>query len=445
MGIVFQNYKTYSIVLRYTGCDKDVMIPPENMGLPVTGICEDAFAGNTLLHSVTFPPSIHTVGARAFKGCCHLNQIRGQKATDSAMSIFSKHLNCLGAQAFYGTQLVNLEFLSENMEIGEMCFCECRSLADVNLGKCTSLILKQGAFKNSGITSIFAPSAAPGLIPECCFQNCYRLKRVEIPFCIADDYSFSGCIELRRASFPEKMLYLSEKAFDKSDGHESQRGTDRPAALLPLRSNRQETADLREEDAPRRWNRGFCDIPGIIHAIYIQNGTVNGCRIEASVKPGNGRFRMIGDLPYSQRCNAEAAYLCVKTTVLPILRRCDTTLFFLDPVKEEKGNVIGLACYMAICSRIVNTPIPFSEIAVVGGCSINGAAYLDGSNRFLDIKIPGAFSMLVGPLGMKELFAVSTNRGEKAVFVESSEAQTLLGVILSKTQGSSDSIGKNGQ
>lgn len=419
MGIIFRNYKTYCTVFKYTGFDKDVIIPPENMGHPVTEICKDAFAGNNILHSVTFPPSIHTVGTSAFKGCCHLCQIRCQGITDSSMSIFSKQLRHFGAQAFYGTQLGSLRFLSDSLEIGELCFSECVSLAEVEFKNCVGLVLKQGAFKNSTMTRISAPAAAPGMIPECCFQNCSQLKKVDIPFDIADDYSFSGCGMLDRASFPREMLYVSEKAFDRTDSSEKQlpaitEHNPDPAAS-PVKALKSVT----------------CGVPGSIKSLYVKNGTLKWCRIEVSIRPGNGRFHIIGNLPDSQKCFAEAAYTCVKTSAFPILHRCDTTLFFLDSVTEKKENVIGLACFIAICSQIVKAPIPDSGIGVVGGCSINGFAYMDGNNLFLKSKIPSDISMLLGPLGVKDMFHFAANGHEKVVIVESSEANVLFRVFLS--------------
>ena len=59
---------TYS-VSKYTGMDKDVVIPKIYKGCYVTSIGPSAFSGRGYLESVTIPDSITSIGDRAFSGC----------------------------------------------------------------------------------------------------------------------------------------------------------------------------------------------------------------------------------------------------------------------------------------------------------------------------------------------------------------------------------------
>ena len=59
----------------YKGEEKEITIPGEYKGLPVTSVAEKAFFGNTILESVVLPNSITDIYTSAFEGCTALKSI----------------------------------------------------------------------------------------------------------------------------------------------------------------------------------------------------------------------------------------------------------------------------------------------------------------------------------------------------------------------------------
>ena len=74
----------------YTGKDRDVVIPDEIEGLPVTRIGSYAFQYCALgLTSITLPNSITTIGDRAFQDCNADITIRRDTAQKKLHAIFA--------------------------------------------------------------------------------------------------------------------------------------------------------------------------------------------------------------------------------------------------------------------------------------------------------------------------------------------------------------------
>lgn len=65
----------YVAITKYTGLDKDVVIPTEILGMPVVAVDEYAFQNCTTMKKLTIPNSIEEIGTCAFKGCENLEEI----------------------------------------------------------------------------------------------------------------------------------------------------------------------------------------------------------------------------------------------------------------------------------------------------------------------------------------------------------------------------------
>ena len=52
-----------------------IIIPSKYKGLPVTGIVDGAFEGNTLITGVTIPDGVTSIGESAFSGCGSLTSV----------------------------------------------------------------------------------------------------------------------------------------------------------------------------------------------------------------------------------------------------------------------------------------------------------------------------------------------------------------------------------
>lgn len=59
----------------YTGSERDLVIPAQLDGIPVTSISNNAFQDNSALYSVVIPEGITEIGAQAFYGCGNLADI----------------------------------------------------------------------------------------------------------------------------------------------------------------------------------------------------------------------------------------------------------------------------------------------------------------------------------------------------------------------------------
>ena len=62
-------------IKEYIGKDKEVVIPSEIDGMPVTSIGGCSFSSNKFVESVTIPDSVTEIGSWAFSGCTALASI----------------------------------------------------------------------------------------------------------------------------------------------------------------------------------------------------------------------------------------------------------------------------------------------------------------------------------------------------------------------------------
>ncbi|MBR7005314.1 MAG: leucine-rich repeat domain-containing protein [Candidatus Methanomethylophilaceae archaeon] len=93
-GFEYEDYTTVGIdgvkITKYTGSDKDVVIPDFIDGKKVLAIGDNAFKNNKDITSVTFGKYVRTVGFKAFAGCSALKSVE-----------FNDDLQVIGAYAFY--------------------------------------------------------------------------------------------------------------------------------------------------------------------------------------------------------------------------------------------------------------------------------------------------------------------------------------------------------
>lgn len=132
---VYEVAKDYSSVLivRYKGKDKDVVIPSEIEGIPVTALGASAFLNNKTVESIIIPDSVASLMGRAytgndgcFKGCTSLKAV-----------IIPDAIDVLPEGCFYGcSSLEDIILPSGIKEIPSFAFYKCTSL--------TSLVVPDG-------------------------------------------------------------------------------------------------------------------------------------------------------------------------------------------------------------------------------------------------------------------------------------------------------------
>ena len=160
--------KGYSVTGIGECTDKDVIIPGEFNGIPITSIGGSAFRDCTSLTSITIPNSVTNIGYEAFSGCTSLISI---KIPDS--------VTYLGGAAFYG----------------------CTALKNVELGNGITILLSYQANMYSSIYGMF--------------QNCTSLESIIIPDSVTQisNKSFYSCTSLKNITFGTSLFIIENNAF----------------------------------------------------------------------------------------------------------------------------------------------------------------------------------------------------------------------------------------
>ncbi|MCQ2340671.1 MAG: leucine-rich repeat domain-containing protein [Paludibacteraceae bacterium] len=150
----------------------------------VTGIGEEAFKDNTMLESVSLPPSIQYIGNDAFSGCTQLKQTNSR---------FWEDLQTIGDRAFYGCSALDSIVIPEGVQsIGNGAFMECQNLVHLSL-----------------LTGL-------KIIPNDCFRHCYNLRdELIIPEGVdtIGVYAFNTDTALKKVYLPSTLKELRYGAF----------------------------------------------------------------------------------------------------------------------------------------------------------------------------------------------------------------------------------------
>ena len=133
--------------------DKDIVIPSEYNGLPVTSIGDYAFRGCTSLTSVVIGDSVTSIGICAFLECTALTSI---EMPDSVTSI--------GICAFGNcTSLTSIEIPDSVTSIGHSAFYECESLTSIEIPDSVTIIDSSAFLMCTSLTSIEIPNSVTSI------------------------------------------------------------------------------------------------------------------------------------------------------------------------------------------------------------------------------------------------------------------------------------------
>ena len=195
---------SYRVIGMGTCKDKDLVIPSEYEGLPVTSIATRAFEQNKNLVSVEIPASITTLGDFVFSGCTSLKSV-----------YFDTGLKSMGKGAFYNcTSLESISLPPSLSVIGDWAFWNCLSLTSIKIPANVSSV-GIGIFSGCGKLSDVDISSGISSLTQYMFADCISLTSINLPSNVASigEYAFADCYRLSDIFFVNSHTSISGKAF----------------------------------------------------------------------------------------------------------------------------------------------------------------------------------------------------------------------------------------
>lgn len=183
-------------IFRYLGNSKEVEIPAQIEGMPVTRICDIAFRDNLELEKVVVPEGITRIGEVAFGNCENLKEV---------------------------------SMPASLMEIKRGAFWGCSSLENVNISKKNPyLILKDQALYSKDLKTLYFILPEEGrthfeihdgveVIGDSAFWDGEELVGITVSQSIIEieDDAFAYCESLEEISIPKSVAHIGVGAFKK--------------------------------------------------------------------------------------------------------------------------------------------------------------------------------------------------------------------------------------
>lgn len=193
-----------------------------NIPSGVTSISKYAFAGNTLLASITIPASVKEIGADAFVECDGLRSvtIESLKAWCS-IDFGNEQANPISLAGTLNSKdgVVTDLSLDSVDEIKAQAFIGCNSLRSVSLGNATQKIGMEAFRACSELASI---TLGDGIteIGEKAFIGCCSLNNIVLPKNISSigNNAFNGCTSLQNITIPDRVIIIDNSLFRNCTG-----------------------------------------------------------------------------------------------------------------------------------------------------------------------------------------------------------------------------------
>ena len=209
---------------RYTGKDRELIIPAEIGSKMVKGLGGSLFEDNKLLEKVVISEGIEQIYDNVFRGCTSLSEISFPKSLNDVGNNYSMNGYPSGDTPFHGTPweknagemiiagtvLVRYLGKEETIEIpegvrviGELAFVKNKNIKSVHLPS-TVEVIRRAAFEGCNhLEEILLPEGVT-TIEGGAFSECKRLKEVVLPESLksfGDDYGgavFNGCTGMKK-------------------------------------------------------------------------------------------------------------------------------------------------------------------------------------------------------------------------------------------------------
>ena len=172
----------------------------ETVNLPssIRFVREYAFCKNLKLKTINLE-DVETIGQEAFAECKELENV-------NIPNVYS-----IGVRAFRGCESLKSVDLTNLRNTGQEAFKDCSNLSTVTM--CENTKLSYSMFINSGIEEI--DIYEKNSIPEFCFAECKKLKRVTIHNDLVNIHegAFSKCDELEIVDFKGSVEVIKDEVF----------------------------------------------------------------------------------------------------------------------------------------------------------------------------------------------------------------------------------------
>ena len=256
----------------FNGCEKlcNIILPRS-----VVEIGDRAFKGSGLQH-VVLPDGLTTLGKSAFESTplVELTIPATAQITDNALGYMpkmeelvvaqgSRHYTCedgalydgtgevlllypagrsgrcilpddvsaIGAWAFYGAQVEEVQVPPSVTVVGESAFEKCAHLLNIDLPGVTTM--GKCAFKYCDLLSSFSVGPDIAIIPQEAFEQCKSLTAVKLPSMVTSIAmrAFKNCPAIQSVEFPIGLTEIGKEAFE---GCKALAAIDLPAALKTI-------------------------------------------------------------------------------------------------------------------------------------------------------------------------------------------------------------------
>jgi hypothetical protein len=211
----------------YYGSERNVTIPAQINGKPVTGIGDGAFSAYDILTSITIPDSVTSIGKDAFSNCDSLASITiPDSVTSIGVYAFSdctnltrvtmgKSVTSIGEHTFSGcTSLASITIPDSVTSIGDYAFGACASLASITIPDSVTSIGNHTFSHCTNLTSVTIPDSVTSIGWEA-FTSCTNLTSVTIGKSVTSigDHTFSYCTNLVSIVIPDSVTSFGRDVF----------------------------------------------------------------------------------------------------------------------------------------------------------------------------------------------------------------------------------------
>jgi hypothetical protein len=189
----------------FVGDGKEVVIPREIDGKPVTSIGAEAFNNCKNLTSITIGNSVTSIGDWAFRDCFRLKDIT---LPDS--------LTTIGEGAFRASELKGITIPDSVTSIGSFAFLDCTSLTSITIGNSVTSIPRYTFHKCSGLRTITIPDSVISIGHQA-FRDCSSLESITIGDSVTSISGgiFDGCSSLSDVTFHGDSPEISGRVYSR--------------------------------------------------------------------------------------------------------------------------------------------------------------------------------------------------------------------------------------